>query len=99
LLLFSFFFFLTPLKRELVYLGEAKTVRKGLLCGGALRGVPRRVGGALRCIEPVEMSLSKCSGIKTGKARFYGAREGAALPLKYYFILNTFLKTFLRMQK
>jgi hypothetical protein len=31
--LFAFFREETSLKRELVYLGEAKTLRKGLLCG------------------------------------------------------------------
>jgi len=47
-------------------------VKEGVIMSGALRGVPRRVG----------------SGIKTGEAGFYGAREGEALPPRIVFKFN-----------
>jgi hypothetical protein len=66
LLRFSFFRGETPLKRENV---KERVIKwRGVAAQQRPTGArtPRRVG----------------SGIKTGEARFYGAREGVALPLK-----------------
>jgi len=70
------------IRGETPLIGE--TLRKGLYSSGALRRNSAPLGRA-----PPQggwsLSLSKCSVIKMGEARFYGAREGKALPLKYYF--------------
>jgi D-serine dehydratase len=68
--LFAFFREETSLKRELVYLGEAKTLKKGLLYEGALRRNSAPLWRAL----PAGVG----SGIKYGgiAAIFYVAREG-----------------------